>query len=78
MKHESFWVVWALDGGSPTIRHPSYVVAKVEAVRLAREHPGMTFVVCAPVAGFLKREVDEWAYDLGARHDEVLDAEIPF
>jgi hypothetical protein len=45
-----YWVVWQENGDRPTYRHPTPDLAENEALRLARQMPGKTFVVLAPVA----------------------------
>ena len=40
-----FWMVWCPTGHAPTYKHPSFEMAKAEADRLARMHPGSAFWV---------------------------------
>jgi hypothetical protein len=74
-----FWMVYRLDGNSPTYRHLTKELARKEAARLAEQCPGSTFVVLAavdackcplgPVQGVRIRKATE---------EEILDSEIPF
>lgn len=40
------YVVFAINGRAPTVYHHFFVTAEREAARLARKHPGQTFMVC--------------------------------
>lgn len=51
MNQETFYLVWRLGGDVPTKRHASYHQAQSEACRLARENPGVEFVVLKAVSG---------------------------
>lgn len=42
---ETFWLVWNPRNRPPLVRHPTELVARAEAERLARKHPGDTFYV---------------------------------
>lgn len=55
LKYASFWFVWNPDGRSPSYKHPSEAAAVGEAERLARLHPGNTFVVLESICA---RRVD--------------------
>lgn len=57
MKAQPFFLVWNPEGGAPTLKQPSYVVAENEAKRLARSNPGQSFFVLAAVAEARKVEV---------------------
>lgn len=48
-KLKSFWLVWNADGRNPQYRHSTEKAATTEAERLARLHPGQTFVVLESV-----------------------------
>lgn len=48
-KYSPFYLVWNPNGRLPQFRHESRESAEVEAARLAREHNGQTFFVCAPI-----------------------------
>jgi hypothetical protein len=39
------WIVYNPAKGKPTVTHPSYLIAKMEAERLARFNPGEDFFV---------------------------------
>lgn len=42
---DSFWIVWCMGGGAPTVTHEHPDYANREAERLAAENPGRRFVV---------------------------------
>lgn len=42
---QRFWVVWRLDGRTPTKQHVSYKAAHDEAIRLAENNPEIDFWV---------------------------------
>ena len=42
---DTFFVVWNPNGGNPTYRHATAELARAEAERLCRAHPGETFFV---------------------------------
>ncbi|MDX9896338.1 MAG: hypothetical protein RBS34_12870 [Desulfofustis sp.] len=44
-QNNTFWLVWNPNGRQPLVRHPTEEVARREAERLARKHPGDTFYV---------------------------------
>jgi hypothetical protein len=45
MRKTPFWVVWAEDGGVPTVMHDTVQSAEKEAERLARNNKGKAFHV---------------------------------
>lgn len=45
-----FWLVWNPEGRSPMIQHLELSLAKAEAERLARAHPGQQFYILAPLS----------------------------
>lgn len=45
MQEERFYLVWAENGGAPTVKHGSFDAALAEAERLARKSPGREFHV---------------------------------
>lgn len=45
-----YWLVWREDGSPPTYRHRGPIEAQKEAERLARAHPGKSFVVLCPIS----------------------------
>jgi hypothetical protein len=49
-RNARFWMIWCPTGGIPTMKHPSAGVAKAEAARLAKVHPGKTFIVLEAIA----------------------------
>ena len=56
---KKFWMVYAPDGGAPTREHDHSDLAETEAQRLARAHPGRTFVVLEATKAFRKTDVEE-------------------
>lgn len=70
LKYSSFWFVWNPEGHSPTYKHPSEKSAVGEAERLARLHPGNTFVVLESVCA---RRVDDML-----RIEMRNNSEVPF
>ena len=68
---EKFWLVWNPDGRAPTHKHYSFVDAKAEAKRLARNNPDQDFHVMEAVGTARKTDVSFYAHN----HD---DADIPF
>jgi hypothetical protein len=57
VKPQPFFLVWNPEGGTPTVKQPSYAVAEGEAKRLARNNPGSSFFVLAAVAEARKVDV---------------------
>lgn len=70
LHYAPFWLVWNPNGRSPTYKHPSVECATAEAERLARIHPGQTFVVLESVRA---RRVDDML-----RIEMRPDSDIPF
>ncbi len=68
--YATFWLVWNPNNRNPTHRHSSEASATSEAERLARLHPGETFVVLESVCA---RRVDDML-----RLDMRQDREVPF
>lgn len=62
-----FWMVWNPEGRAPTYRHETGESARDEAKRLARIHPGQTFVVLCAMRGYVlaKPEPEEIMFDDG-------------
>lgn len=54
----AFWMVYGMNQGAPTARHISFEVAKTEAERLARQHPGIEFYVMQPVSRSKRVDVE--------------------
>lgn len=48
----TFWLVWRLNGGSPTYNHNSRESADKEAKRLSQQNPGEVFVVLKSATAF--------------------------
>lgn len=44
-----FWVVWNPSRGVPRVKHTTRLEASTEATRLARLHPGETFIVLTSI-----------------------------
>lgn len=70
LTYATFWFVWNTNGRNPTYRHTSEASATSEAERLARLHPGETFVVLESVCA---RRVDDML-----RIEMRQDSEVPF
>ncbi len=73
---DPFWMVYGLGQGQPTFRHPSAYLATREAERLARQHPGKTFVVLEAIGAV--RKVDVEVIPIGRGTDADLTDDIPF
>jgi hypothetical protein len=54
---DQFWVVWQPNNGSPRVRHDSQHSAQLEAERLARANPGLSFYVLQGVSVTAKTDV---------------------
>jgi len=65
-----FWFVWSDGGGVPTHKHRTEESAVAESERLARAHPGQTFIVLESVCA---RRIDDMLR-IGLRPD----CDIPF
>lgn len=72
--NDKYWLVWAENGGTPTIKHQSRSSANTEAERLARKNRGVRFAVVELVASVIVSDV-HWT---NADDPEALDSEIPF
>jgi hypothetical protein len=66
--HAKFWLVWCVSGGAPTVQHATEEAAEREAERLARAHPGSTFVTLGSLHSFRRSDVER------IKHE----AEMPF
>lgn len=74
-----FWVVWAENGGSPTVKHPTRERASEEARRLARANPGVRFVVLQPVQAVVKNDLITTTFHPRIElPDDADDWEVPF
>lgn len=51
-RHDPFWMVCGIGQGPPAHQHRTYTDAREEAKRLARENPGIRFVVLQAVEGY--------------------------
>lgn len=65
-----FYLVWCEGGGAPRFKHGDPMDAEQEASRLAKENPGRSFVVLAPVVRITAQSVTVERFD--------PDAYIPF
>lgn len=63
MAEKPFWVVWNPEGGPPRVRHPSERDADREAIRLAREHRGQTFIVLRSVCSLVAEDIRRTEYE---------------
>jgi len=73
---DPFWMVYGLDQGPPTWKHPSAHAATREAERLARLHPGKTFIVLEAIGAV--RKVDVEIIPIGRGNAADLADDIPF
>jgi hypothetical protein len=71
-----FWMVYGLGQGQPTWKHSSAHAATKEAERLARLHPGKTFIVLEAIGAVRKRDIEIIPIGRGTQAD--LDDDIPF
>lgn len=74
---EQFWMVYGVDQGAPTVRHPNVASATDEAKRLARANPGVVFVILKAIGAVVKNDLQTTIYDAGRRFGDV-DDDIPF
>lgn len=56
-EHKKFWMIYGIGQREPTMRHESFDLAHYEAKRLARNNPGIEFVVLEAVAAVFKQDV---------------------
>lgn len=70
LTYKAFWFVWNPNGHNPKYQHNSEASATAEAERLARAHPGETFVVLESICA---RRVDDML-----RIVMRTDCDIPF
>ena len=70
MSEHPFWFVLNPDGRAPRYRHTSEKSARDEAERLARNNPGVTFIVLKAVASVRSVDVQWTEYD--------PDSDLPF
>ena len=66
---EQFWMVYGVGNGRPTFQHTTRDSAETEAKRLARENPGIAFVVLESISAVIKREFDTMTYRGGPARD---------
>lgn len=71
MRERSFYIVWCVGGGTPTVSHDNYRKACAEAERLARNHRGQKFAV-------LESRSMYQVQDVLTTHFETDDRDIPF
>lgn len=64
-----FWMIVGIGQGSPSMKHDSIEKAETEAKRLARNNPGVTFVVLQAVSAVTKREFDTITFRGGPARD---------
>jgi len=76
MKPKQFWMVYGIGKFAPNVMHHTRESAAVEAKRLAREAPGVTFVVLEAIGAVTKREFDTVTFR-AAPNDDADDG-IPF
>lgn len=74
-----FWMVYGLERGRPTYKHPTKESAQNEAKRLASQFPGELFVVLAAVDAFKVQVAPVEAVKLRKpTQAELMDLEVPF
>lgn len=57
-----FWMISGTGTGMPTVRHDSYERAEAEAKRLARNNPGVEYVVLKSEQWFRKPDVESGSF----------------
>ena len=75
---ERFWMVYGVNGGSPTVLHGTYESAEKEASRLARANTGSVFVVLESVSAIVRNDLFVRKYRAPLPSKEVSDDDIPF
>jgi len=73
-----FWMVWRVGGGLPVVTHNTKASAADEAKRLAKQHPGTTFVVLATVGAFIAEVAPVKPLKLVEPNPDPDFEEIPF
>lgn len=74
-----FWMVYGLERGQPTYKHPTKEAAQAEAKRLASLYPGELFTVLAAVDAFKAQIAPAETVRLRKpTRAELMDLEIPF
>lgn len=68
MRRRVFWIVWCVDGGTPTHKHAYKADAHREAERLARELPSHEFAVCECVGVVRKSDI---TWDVMTDEDDI-------
>lgn len=72
-----FWMVYGIRQGAPTVMHDTHEKARDEAKRLARNNPGVVFVVLESVGAVVKREFDTVSFR-APKPTSLTDDDIPF
>lgn len=75
-ERKKFWMIYGVGQRAPTMRHESFDLAHSEAKRLARNNPGIEFVVLEAVAAVFKQDVVTVSF--AAPVDRRQDDGIPF
>lgn len=65
----TFWMV--VGAGTPVVRHPTFLSAKTEAERLARQHPGQEFTLLQSLGTCRKSDV-KWDTQDGVEPEPVV------
>ena len=73
-----FFVVWAENGGAPTVKHIDRETAYREARRLALANPGIRFIVLEPVVAVLKNDLITTTFKRQPPWPRDDDDRIPF
>jgi len=74
--NSKFWMVYGIGQRQPAFQHDSKALAEHEAKRLARNNPGVTFVVLEAVSAMIKHDVEVIA--LRERSDNPANDGMPF
>lgn len=70
-QNKKFWMVWNLDELAPKYRHYSEGNANTEAIRLARAHPGSTFVVMEAKSAKTVQDILTIEFNESSFEDEI-------
>lgn len=58
LPNKPFWMVYGIGQGAPNVMHDTPLQARDEAKRLARNNPGVVFIILEAIGGCVKREFD--------------------
>lgn len=77
-KEQTFYCVWRDGGDVPTVKHPTFAKAALEAQRLARLNPGARFVVLGAVRAYIRSDMAEIHFVPAGQFQPDDDDEIPW